>query len=158
GSLLLAVSRTEQLALLREPRRRGERVYGTLIQTSFSSDSELTLAYDVLEADWAPDETAAILRQDQKTRQFRLEYPIGHERYTTDNVMHDLRLSPDGKAVAMIIDSGPIGRGGEVVVFEPPFDKPRTLTQRWDNARGLAWTRDGREIWFTAGEQEGRRV
>ncbi len=109
----------------------------------------------VFDADWAPDGSLAAVRHDGGRAW--LEYPTGKVIYEPPKAMYRVRVSPDGAFVAVgeqeVFGGGPewltiLDRNGAVVRQSKKrgttFDSP------------LAWTPDGREVWFTASEEGGR--
>ena len=58
------------------------------------------------------------------------------------------RISRDGQRVAFVAHK-PNGDSGAVRVVEKTGE-PRTLSDGWLSIQGLAWSPDGREVWFTA--------
>ena len=65
-----------------------------------------------------------------------------------------MRVSPDGQLVAFL--EAPAGRRvpSGVVWIVDRNGKPRTQTRDWKSARGLAWSANGKEVWFTAADDE----
>jgi Tol biopolymer transport system component len=106
---------------------------------------------DVIAADYAPDgKTLALVRQ--ANRKVQLEYPAGKVIYTTAGYLDYVRISPSGKKVAFL--EHPVygdDRGWVSVVDEA--GSHRQLTKEFSTAQGLAWSRTGKEIWFTAADQ-----
>ena len=79
------------------------------------------------------------------------EYPIGKMLYETSAWIGNPRVSPGADRVAFIDHPGPGDDGGSVVVVDRA-GKKTTLSKPFGSAQGLAWSPDGREIWFTAAE------
>jgi Tol biopolymer transport system component len=106
---------------------------------------------DVIAADYVPDgKTLALVRQ--ANRKVQLEYPAGKVIYTTAGYVDYVRTSPSGKEVAFL--EHPVygdDRGWVSVVDEA--GRHQQLTKEFSAAQGLAWSRTGKEIWFTAAEQ-----
>ncbi|MGA2264474.1 MAG: hypothetical protein ABSH28_23965 [Acidobacteriota bacterium] len=105
---------------------------------------------DVIAADYAPDgKTLAVVRK--ANRKVQLEYPAGNMIYATSGYLDYVRVSPSGKEVAFL--EHPVygdDRGWVSVVDEGGNHKQ--LTKEYEAAQGLAWSRTGAEIWFTAAE------
>src|SRR4029079_14646324 len=60
-----------------------------------------------------------------------------------------VRISRDGRMVA--VSEHPVGGDDrdQVVVFDREGQR-RVLSSGWASLNGLAWSPDGREVWFTA--------
>jgi Tol biopolymer transport system component len=79
----------------------------------------------------------------------RFEYPIGRVLYESDGAVRYPRVSPGGDLVAFV-DSPSAGDDAGSVVVVDREGKKRTLATGFASTSGLAWPRDGREVWFTA--------
>ena len=109
------------------------------------------LVENVFDADWASDGSMAVVRFERNPQRAWLEYPLGKRLYEPKNAMNNVRVSPDGALVAVmeqqLFGGGVqwltiVDRSGAVVAQSP---------KRGANfIDGLAWTPDGREVWFTA--------
>ena len=101
-------------------------------------------------ADWEPgSRDLAVVRNVAGVG--RLEYPIGKTIYETNGWISSPRVSPGGDRVGFIDHPSPGDDGGFVAVVDRA-GKKTTLTKGFGSAQGLAWSPDGREIWFTAAE------
>ncbi len=162
GSDLVALSRSNELAILDasvltygNPYRRT----GTLARASLTGGAPKLELEDVLFADFAPDETMAVVRA-QATR-FALEYPIGHV-LTEAGALFTPRISPTGAYVAVFGSDvsqtrpGSSGNGLTVMVFERS-GKLVAESQRLDDWWSLAWTPTS-EVWFAAAEVAGQQT
>ena len=80
----------------------------------------------------------------------RLEYPLGKAIYETRSPISDVRISRDGTWIAFLerVESGVV-----VAAIRVSDGSRRVLTEGWFKAAGLAWSADGREIWFTPQKQ-----
>ena len=145
---LLSVSRSGELALLLPRVETGNPYvsYGTLAVVSASGGTPRELAENVSAADWAPDgESLAVLRV-VGSRQ-RLEYPLGTALYESASRVFAPRVSPAGDRVAFF-ELDPSGLWSVVVVDRSGHRQ--TLSKDWADWWNLAWSPDGREIWFAA--------
>src|SRR4030095_883132 len=101
---------------------------------------------DVAWADWMRDGSDfAVVHGEGRNR---LEYPIGKALYEGVNPSH-IRISPDGSRVAFLEHPLIKDDRGSVVVVDRAGGKT-VLSEGWASAEGLAWSPDGREVWFTA--------
>jgi serine/threonine protein kinase/Tol biopolymer transport system component len=139
GSDLTAISPSGQLAIL---------INGTLAYVPITGGVPRETIEGVQSADWAPDNSAvAVVRAAGSGS--RLECPLGNVLYETAGQIDNLRVSPDGNAVAFF--EHPIrndDRGGVVIVGRDGRVVARS--EEWSGGDGLAWTPAGDEVWFTA--------
>ena len=145
---LLALSSAGELAILVEPRPyRFTIPLGTLARVPLTGGVPKEVLQDVTEADWAPggSDLAVVHHASGKDR---LEYPIGKVLYETAGWIQDPRFSRDGKRIAFIDHSGADDGGG--VAFVDLAGKKTDLVSGFATIQGLAWSADGREVWFTA--------
>ena len=74
--------------------------------------------------------------------------PPGHEIARAAAKLNFLRLSPLGDRVAFLSHPVPGDDRGEVVTVDAN-GKRTVLSGDWASLEGLAWSPDGREVWFT---------
>jgi len=123
----------------------GWETLGTLARVSLEGGAPREILEDVMDADWSPDgKELAVVRETGPTR--RLEFPIGKRLYDSVGWISNPRVSPDGKLIAVIDHPQRGDNLGRVLVFDADgkkrLDGPPAVT-------GLAWSRDGKEVWFT---------
>jgi serine/threonine protein kinase/Tol biopolymer transport system component len=150
GSNLLSVSRTGPLAIsLRSHMRPPYLRLGTLSEVELGGASApRELLDDVYAADWAPDgSTLAVVRD--VGGQFQLEYPIRKVLYRTAGYISHPRVSHDGRLVAFLDYPQLNDESGSVAIVDSS-GRHRTLAAGFTSEKGLAWSADGREVWFTA--------
>jgi Tol biopolymer transport system component len=151
GANLLAVSSTGEVAASLDSSVLGEfQTRGTLARlSSTGSNAPRRLLDDVQFADWSPDgkELAVVRIQNGKTQ---LQYPIGKVLFETQGWIGTPRISPPGDRIAFL--DHPVGGddGGSVAVVDLA-GKKTAVSGVFGSIQGLAWSRDGSEIWFTAG-------
>ena len=156
GAQVLSISAHDDLAVLVDRERVAGHLYsGTLAQLSLGGGAPRALLSDVQYADWAPDAQAiAVVRGADGKR--RLEFPAGHVLYETGGWIGDPRVSPQGDRIAFI--DHPVLPDDRGCVALVDLDGKRTaLTEHWMNLGGLAWTPDGKEIWFSGGQEGSAR-
>jgi Tol biopolymer transport system component len=144
---LLALSRSGQLAMTLQGRTRrglGER----LAEVPLAGGSPRELLDNVGAADWSPDGTKLAVVQCTNGK-CRLEYPIGHSLYETTGFITPMRFSPRGDAIAFM-NHPLLGDDRGTVMMVDLNGHQRTLTREWEGEDGLAWSPDGKEVWFTA--------
>ncbi len=151
GAALLAVSRQGELAVLVHPQYVVHRQWrGTLATSPMGGSAPRELLENVVAADWSPDgsEIAVI---DGDFGKFRVQYPIGKVLLEGENWMSDLRVSPDGKQVALFRHPPSGDDRGDVLLVDRS-GRVTTLSSGWESLEGLAWSPSGKEVWFSAAD------
>jgi Tol biopolymer transport system component len=111
---------------------------------------------DVQSASWTPDGKGfAVVREVAGLS--RVESPIGKILYQTSGWLSDVRVSPRGDLIAFLEHPARGDDGGTVAVVNLSGKKTK-LTGEFATEGGLAWSPDGREVWFTAAEVGGNRA
>ncbi len=111
---------------------------------------------DVQSASWLPDGKGFAVIRELASRS-RIESPIGKVLYETGGWLSDSRVSPNGDVVAFMDHPARGDDGGSVAIVD--FSGKKTaLTKEFATEGGLAWSPDGREVWFTAAEVGGNRA
>jgi Tol biopolymer transport system component len=147
---VLAISSTGELALLINHRfAQTFASRGTLARVPLSGGAPREVLEDVAEADWSPDGSSlAVVRYLPEGGQ-QLEYPIGKALYSTrDGFIGNIRISPKGDRIAFLDHPGAGDDQGFVAVVDLE-GKVTRLVENWSE-RGLAWSPNGDEIWYTA--------
>ena len=145
---LLSVSSSNQMAVL-QPANPTFMVgmNGTLAQAPVTGGAPRQIAEKVEWADWSPDgKTLAVVREEPGKD--RLEFPLGHLLYETVGWISNPRVSPDGRKVAFLDHPTYDDDKGDVAVVD--LEGHRTLLSRgWESEAGLAWSPNGKEVWFS---------
>ena len=146
---LLSVSPSNEMAML----LRTEFVTsfdrrGTLARVPPMGGAARELLHDVHAADWSPDGSQLAIAR-WKEGMIRLEYPVGNVLYKTAGWISWLRISPDGQLIAFLDHPSRNSDSGAVTVVDRRGER-RPLTDLWGTMRGLAWSANGGEVWFTA--------
>ncbi len=97
--------------------------------------------------DWMPKGEVALVRPEGGTA--KVEFPRGRVVFQTPGYVTNLRVSPGGDAVAFLEHPMAMDDGGNVVWVDASGNAHR-VSEGWASEEGLAWSRDGNEIWFTA--------
>jgi eukaryotic-like serine/threonine-protein kinase len=145
GRARLVATSPGELALILLAGGEGE---GTLARVPLGSSAPREVLEDVLEADWTADGTRIAVTRSVEEGE-HLEYPIGTTLYTTPSWVGSLRISPSGDRVAFVDHPVPNDSRGDIAVVDRKGGK-RVLSASWNDAFGLAWSADGREVLFTA--------
>jgi hypothetical protein len=150
SAALLALSTNGDLELAVDLVNEPWFMYGTMAQTQMAGGTPRAQEKEVLAADYSPDgKTLAVVRR--ANRKVQLEYPQGKVIYTTTGYLDYVRVSPSGKEVAFA--EHPVyadDRGWVSVVDENGNHKQ--LTQEFGTLQGLAWSRGGKEVWFSVAD------
>ena len=131
----------------------GERFVGTLALAPLGGGAPHEVLENVEDADCEARGTAFVVARTKGSGAgSELEYPVGQVLYRTSGSIHSPRLSRDGRYVAFLEDPAGLGTGGRILVVDR--DGKETLrTRDWERARGLAWSPEGTEVWFTAAKE-----
>src|SRR5258708_36588201 len=149
---LLAISAKGELAMLLNPHFKATNFgEGTLAIVSEEGGAPKALQEHVDFADFAPDGSLGLIRQDGARSQ--LELPVGHVLASTFGRLRNLRVSPSGALVAFIEQPNASDDAGAVKVVDLA-GSVRTLADALVTVQGLAWSKEGDEVWFTAGESK----
>jgi Tol biopolymer transport system component len=150
GSLLLAISRQDQLAVIVRPHLYSHyQWFGTLATTPAGGTQPREILDNVYDADWSPDgRDLAVI--DRAGNDWRLQYPIGKILLQDHNWLTDPRVSPNGDLVAFFHHSSAISDNrGDVAVLDRTGHL-RTLSAGWEGLEGITWSPSGEEVWFSA--------
>lgn len=148
---ILAISSTGQAAVLLETKRANAfQTRGTLAEMQLGGGAPRQILKDVAEADWSKDGSQLLVVRVERNKEI-LEYPIGKKIYETDGWIGNPHISLDGKQIAFVQHPIISDDMGAITVMDLS-GKTKTLTKTWTSARGMAWSPEGAEIWFTASD------
>jgi hypothetical protein len=152
---LLAVARDEMAILLQRAVGAGGSVVGTLARVPLLGGAPREVQENVLEADLTPDgKEFAVVRLAEGGCQ--LEFPIGRVLARTAGYLDSARISPGGDRVAFVDHPMATDTRGAVTVVDRGGVRT-VLSDGWIDVGGLAWSADGREVWFTASREGASR-
>jgi Tol biopolymer transport system component len=121
---------------------------GTLATVSLAGGSPRVLAEHVVQADWHPDGKRMVVSVSSHDGP-RLEFPPGHVLYQQKfGWFGNPRFSPDGNLIAF--ENHPIEHNDDGEVDIIALDGKRSVLFNSASAEGLAWSPDGKELWFAA--------
>ena len=151
---LLAISSTGQLAVLTGASYIAQRLFlGTLSTLPLGGGAPREVLANVREADWAPDGASmAVIRSVDGVD--RLEYPIGTVLFESAGYVSDVRVSPAGDHVAFFEHPVAWDDRGEVVIIDRK-GSPLARSSTYWAIEGLAWGRDGKQVYYSAAAATG---
>jgi dipeptidyl aminopeptidase/acylaminoacyl peptidase len=146
---LASVSSASEMAVLLNSKAIGTWVnMGTLARAPLVGGAPREVLEQVQWADWAADGSSLAVVRDLGGRN-RLEFPIGKPLYETGGWIGHPRVSPKGDQIAFIDHPVQGDDSGSLALVDLNGNK-RSLSGEWFTIQGLAWSPDGKEIWFTA--------
>jgi Tol biopolymer transport system component len=144
---LLSISRSGEMAISLAHTYDGWMGDGTLARSSVLGAAPRIMADHVREAEWTPDGSGlAIVRHVAGLEQ--LEFPVGKPLYRSAGFISDIRFSPDGERIAFADHPVFADDAGGVSVINRAGER-RQLAKGDTTVRGVAWSSDGHEIWYT---------
>ncbi len=144
---VLAVSSSGELAVSLHPVDNGAFAEtGTLARVPLAGGAPREVLEGVAWADWTPDGQLAVIRRGQGRT--GLELPAGNVIYKPEGWVSHVRVSPRGDLIA-IADHVSGGDDGRVVVIDS-HGNHKTSSSFYGSVEGLAWTPNGKEVWFSA--------
>ncbi len=151
GSSLAALSRGDELAILRGVEADSATYWsvlkGTLASVPLAGGSPRDQIQNVAFADFGLDgRTFAIVRGGNGKV---LEFPPGRVLHKAEGWISEPRVDPGGSTVAFFEHPQRFLPAGRVCVVDAE-GKARVLASGFLRVQGLAWSPDGREVWFTA--------
>jgi eukaryotic-like serine/threonine-protein kinase len=121
---------------------------GTLARVPLAGGAPREVVDNVFWADWAPDGQSLAVVRRSPTGITHLEFPAGSPIYEPQGWVSHVRFSPGGDWLA-IADHVPGGDDGRLVIIDP-HGKRKASSSFYSSVEGLAWTPDGKEVWFSA--------
>ena len=151
GSDIFAISPSSELALSLRPNGVLPPNAATLARAPLLAGAAPREIMDKVEfADWGANGSMAVTLDTGVGD--RLEYPVGTMLYEAPGPIHQIRVSPDGALVAFWES----GQGKFSIAVIDKKKQKQTLVNGWPSVNGLAWSPDGREVWFAGEEGDGK--
>jgi hypothetical protein len=146
---LLSISSKGEIAVLTNAINEGPRVFvGTLARMTLNGAPRPWLEH-IRDADWSPDGSTLAVVRDLGSGRDRIEYPIGTALYEAGGYLNDVRVSPDGHRVAFY-EHQILGDDRGWIKTVDTNRRVTTLGGEYVGAEGIAWTRDGGSVLFSA--------
>ncbi len=146
---LMSISNTSEMAVLLNSKAIGTWInMGTLARAPLAGGAPREVLEHVQWADWSPDGTNFLVVRDFAGMN-RLEYPIGKPLYQTGGWIGHPRVSPKGDLIAFADHPLQGDDSGSLAIVDLAGHE-KILSGEWFTIQGLAWSPDGKEIWFTA--------
>jgi eukaryotic-like serine/threonine-protein kinase len=125
---------------------------GTLAEASLTGGAPRPLLENVCDGDMSPDGKRTVIVRCSGAGE-TLEFPSGTVLFRTSGYISSVRMSREGDAVAFA-EHPVLGDDRGYVTLVDLQGKSKRITPEWGSLRGLAWTPSGKEIWFTASEND----
>jgi eukaryotic-like serine/threonine-protein kinase len=146
---LMSISSTSEMAVLLNSKAIGAWVtMGTLARAPLAGGAPREVLENVQWADWSPDGSSFAVVRDMGGMN-RLEYPVGKPLYQTGGWIGHPRVSPKGDLIAFADHPLQGDDSGALAIVDQQGSR-KMLSDQWFTIQGVAWSPDGREIWFTA--------
>jgi WD40 repeat protein len=148
---VLAVSSTGQAAISLGCRLvHNGACAGTLAVVPLSGGAPRPVEEGIQWAEWSPDGSAIAIVHDADGKA-KLEFPPGKLLFERVGHLSWPRFSPDGKTIA-ILDHPFVGDDRGAVAMIDLGGHRTKLSVDYESVQGLAWSPDGREVWFTGAD------
>src|SRR5246127_3790641 len=146
---VLSISSKGEMAISLHPTNVGGfGQVGTLARVPLAGGAPREVVDKVLWADWTPDGQSLAVARETDTRNARLEFPPGNVIYEPLGWVSHVRFSPKGDLLA-IADHISGGDDGRVVIVDT-HGNHKTSSSFYSSVEGLAWSPNGKEVWFSA--------
>jgi Tol biopolymer transport system component/predicted Ser/Thr protein kinase len=154
---LMSVSKNGEMAVLLDSHLTGTWVTeGMLARAPLIGGAPRSVVERVQWADWSPDGFNLAIVRDSGGKN-RLEYPSGKVLYESGGWIGHPRISPKGDTIAFVDHPIPGDDGGSIAIVDTS-GKKTTLSGPWYTVQGVAWSPDGKEVWFTASKSGNDRI
>ncbi len=116
---------------------------GTLARVPLAGGAPREVLENVWGADWLRDGAGLVVTHSVEGKKFRVEFPIGHVLYESNEPERNPRFSPRGDVIA-------VGTRDSILLLDPKGSKkPRSLGASPGPLAMFAWSPTGDEIWFS---------
>ena len=149
-----SVSPTGEALVIQKMRSTGGgyAAAGTLARVGIDGGAPRPVLDNIQYATWdVAGKDFAVVRFVPERHGYRLEYPAGHVLYETQGWISNPHFSRDGKLIAFL-DHPLFGDDlGSLAVIDMQGNKD-ILSRQYGETQHLAWSPDGKEIWYNATE------
>jgi serine/threonine protein kinase/dipeptidyl aminopeptidase/acylaminoacyl peptidase len=146
---ILSISSKGEMAIALHPVDFGAfSQSGTMARVPLAGGAPREVLDNVLWADWALGGQSLAVIRPTITGHVHLEFPIGTTIYDPLGWVSHVRFSRNGDLLA-IADHVPSGDDGRVVILDPHGTR-RASSSFYSSVEGLAWSPNGKEVWFSA--------
>jgi Tol biopolymer transport system component len=146
---ILAISSKGEMAISLHPTAFAHFTQvGTLAQVPLAGGAPREVLDNIMWADWGPDGQSLAVVRAANGALSHLEYPIGNVIYEPRGWVSHVRFSPNGDFLA-IADHVIGGDDGRIVILDA-HGNPKAHSSFYTSVEGLAWSPNGKEVWFTA--------
>ncbi len=156
SAALFAVSTGDEMAVGTEPVYGSNYLMGTLSVVPVTGGAPRPLLKGVSSASYTEDGKAMAATQCLVSK-CTLEYPLGKKLYESNGYLDCARLSVDGKSVGFL-EHPILGDDRGWVAVVDTAGKVKKLTGELESVEGLAWSNDGKELWYTAAMTGGSKT
>jgi eukaryotic-like serine/threonine-protein kinase len=139
GEIAVSVNARSQAAFLET---------GTLARVPLAGGAPREVLDGVMSADWTPDGSDLAVARKAAVSINDLEFPGGKVIYQPQGWVSHVRFSRNGKLLAFG-DHVATGDDGRVVVVDREGNR-KAASSFYSSVEGVAWSKDGGEVWFTA--------
>jgi len=153
---LLSVSANGELAVSMDQHQLSPfTAAGTMGRVPLAGGAPREVAEEVTWADWTPD-GSDVAAAKVNGRRINLEFPVGKIIYQPRGWISHVRFSPRGDLIA-VEDHVPNGDDGRVIILDRNGNI-KVASSFFITVQGLAWSPDGKEVWFTASKEGASRA
>ncbi|HZC23632.1 MAG TPA: hypothetical protein VE866_09860, partial [Candidatus Binatia bacterium] len=146
---ILSISSKGEMAISLHPTNVGGfGQIGTLARVPLAGGAPREVVDKVLWADWTPDGQSLAVARESDDRRSRLEFPPSNVIYEPLGWVSHVRFSPNGELLA-IADHISDGDDGRIVIIDARGNH-KTSSSFYSSVEGLAWSPNGKEVWFSA--------
>ena len=122
--------------------------FGRLASVPLLGGAPRELAGPVSGADWTQDGQTLVITNAFRNRG-NLESPPGNVVFEASGRLTYPRISPDGQSIAVCHHPTANDTRGQIIVVDWQGNST-TLSSFYSDLRGVDWSPDGNEVWFTA--------